>query len=86
MGKVDAVRGIELVDGNSVDVPPGGHVVRQNGLHPLIERLTAGPATKNVIKDLCRSVVLIFGGNDFIAALPQITGSARWRVPPEGYT
>ena len=70
--KVDAVRGIELVDGNSVDVPPGGHVVRQNGLHPLIERLTAGPATKNVIKDLCRSVVLIFGGNDFIAALPQI--------------
>ena len=72
MGKVDAVRGIELVDGNSVDVPPGGHVVRQNGLHPLIERLTAGPATKNVIKDLCRGIVLVLRGNDLVAALPQI--------------
>ena len=72
MGKVDAVRGIELVDGNSVDVPPGGHVVRQNGLHPLIERLTAGPAAENVIKNLRRGVVLVLRGNDLVAALPQI--------------
>lgn len=46
--KVDAVRGIELVDGNCVDVSSGGHVVRQNGLHPLVEWLTAGPAAENV--------------------------------------
>ena len=72
MGKVDAVRGIELIDGNSVDVPPRGHVVRQDGLYPLIERLTAGPAAKNVIKDLCRGVVLVLRGNDLVAALPQI--------------
>lgn len=72
MGKVDAVWGIELVDGNSVDVPPGGHVVRQDGLYPLVEWLTAGPAAKNVIKDLCRGVVLVFRGNDLVAALPQI--------------
>ena len=72
MGKVDAVRGIEFIDGNCVDVPSGGHVVRQNGLHPLIERLTAGPAAENVIKDLCRGIVLVLRGNDFVAALPQI--------------
>ena len=72
MGKVDAVRGIEFIDGNCVDVPSGGHVVRQNGLHPLIERLTAGPAAKNVIKNLRRGVVLVLRGNDLVAALPQI--------------
>ena len=72
MGKVDAVRGIELVDGNCVDVPSGGHVVRQNGLHPLVEWLTAGPAAENVIKDLRRGVVLVLRGNDLVAALPQI--------------
>ena len=72
MAEVDPVRRIKLVDGNCIDVPSGGHVVRQNGLHPLVEWLTAGPAAEDVIKDLCRSVVLIFGGNDFIAALPQI--------------
>ena len=72
MGKVDAVWGIELVDGNCVDIPSGGHVVRQNGLHPLVEWLTAGPAAKNVIKDLRRGVVLVFRGDDLVAALPQI--------------
>ena len=72
MGKVDAVRGIEFIDGNCVDIPSGGHVVRQNGLHPLVEWLTAGPAAENVIKNLCRGVVLILRGNDLVAALPQI--------------
>ena len=72
MGKVDAVRGIEFIDRNCVDVPPRGHVVRQNGLHPLVEWLTAGPAAKNVIKNLRRGVVLVFRGDDLVAALPQI--------------
>ena len=72
MGKVDAVRGIEFIDGNCVDVPSGGHVVRQNGLHPLVEWLTAGPAAENVIKNLRRGVVLVLRGNDLVAALPQI--------------
>ena len=72
MAEVDPVRRIKLIDGNCIDVPSGGHVVRQNGLHPLVEWLTAGPAAENVIKDLRRGVVLVLRGNDLVAALPQI--------------
>ena len=75
VGQVDAGGGVKFVDGDVVQLPPGGHVLGQH-LFDLLGKglLIAGPAAEDVVEDFRRRLILAVGENDLVPTLPQIVG------------
>ena len=73
MGKVNAIRRVELIGRNVVNLTAGGHVLSQNLLHLLGKRLLGtGLPAEDIIERLAGGFIVVVSKKDLISTLPQI--------------